>query len=230
MAARTDSRLPLGFDGPPSKGRCPHRPASPRVRGSPLTAHTYIHTVGADYISARNRVHRPPALRISHPVPDAPCAPLRYVRSTVVLLMSIPSGPMWASAPTMGAFSDGASNAAACMGGYKIRPYGPTPGFLVGAACMAARTDSRLPLGFDGPPSKGRCPHRPASPRVRGSPLTAHTYIHTVGADYISARNRVHRPPALRISHPVPDAPCAPLRNVRSAMVHPTLRCARAAI
>ena len=134
----------------------------------------------------RNRVHRPPALRISHPAPDAPCAPLRYVRSTVVLLMSIPSGPMWASAPTMGAFSDGASNAAACMGGYKIRPYGPTPGFLVGAACMAARTDSRLPLGFDGPPSKGRCPHRPASPRVRGSPPNrTHLHPHRRGGLYI---------------------------------------------
>ena len=36
--------------------------------------------------------------------------------------------------------------------------------------------------------------------------------------------DRVHGPPVQRISHPVPDAPCAPLRRVRSATVHPTRR------
>ena len=37
---------------------------------------------------------------LREPGTDAPCAPLRRVRSAVVLLTSIPSGPMWASAPT----------------------------------------------------------------------------------------------------------------------------------
>ena len=42
--------------------------------------------------------------------------------------------------PTAGTFGDGASNTSVRTGGYKIRPYGPASGFLVGAACMAART------------------------------------------------------------------------------------------
>ena len=42
------------------------------------------------------------------------------------------------------------------------------------------------------------------------------------GAAFMAARNRVHRPPAPCISHPVP---VVFLRRVRSAMVHSTRRC-----
>ena len=99
MAARTGSRLPPGFDGFLRRGRCPHRPAWFRVQGSPSTAPSPVHAVGADYISAQDRVHRPSPVYFKS-VPDARCAPLRGVRSAMVLLMSIPGGPMWASAPT----------------------------------------------------------------------------------------------------------------------------------
>ena len=58
-------------------------------------------------------------------------------------------------APTVCAFADGASNTSVRPGGYKIRPYGPASGLLVGAACMAARTESRFP------PRRGRCGHLP---------------------------------------------------------------------
>ena len=45
---------------PPRRGRCPHRPASPRVRGSPPSAPFPVHVVGADFISARNQVRYVP--------------------------------------------------------------------------------------------------------------------------------------------------------------------------
>ena len=83
---------------------------------------------------------------------------------------AIQAAPTIRVRPLRGAFADGASNTAACMGGYKIRPYGPAFSFLVGA-------DAHI-----GPPA-------PGSGAVR---RTARTSIHTVGADYISARNRVH--------------------------------------
>ena len=44
------------------------------------------------------------------------------------------------------AFGEGASDAGA-SGGYKIRPYGPAFGFLVGAACMAARNQFPIRTG-----------------------------------------------------------------------------------
>ena len=77
----------------------------------------------------------------------------------------------------------------------------------------------KFPSKRSGRLRRGRCPHRPASPRVRGSSPNALAPVHVVGADFISARNQVHRPPAPCISHPLSDAP---LRGVRSPMVHPT--------
>ena len=153
MAARTGSRLPPGFDGFLRRGRCPHRPAWFRVQGSPSTAPSPVHAVGADYISAQDRVHRPSPVYFK-PVPDARCAPL------------------W------GAFGDGAFDVDTGRADVGIGPYGvrssmvhpthrcaradiksaptdPPPGFLVGAACMAARTGSRLPPGFHGFPRRG---------------------------------------------------------------------------
>ena len=75
------------------------------------------------------------------------------------------------------------------------------------------------------PPCRGRCPHRPASPRVRGSPPSAPFPAHVVGADCISARNQVRYVPGpggcgdrARTRHARPY-------GVRSAVVRPTQRC-----
>ena len=43
------------------------------------------------------------------------------------------------------ALGGGASNAAVRTGGYKIRPYRPAPGFLVGAGFMPARNQVPIP-------------------------------------------------------------------------------------
>ena len=251
MAARTGSRLPPGFDGFPRRGRCPHRPAWFRVQGSPSTAPSPVHAVGADYISAQDRVHRPSPVYIA------------------------PGSGRAMRAPTGCAFGDGAfvvdtGRADVGIGPYGVRssmvhpthrcaradiksaPTDPPPGFLVGAACMAARTGSRLPPGFDGFPRRGRCPHRPAWFRVQGSPSTAPSPVHAVGADYISAQDRVHRPSPVYIAPGSGRAMRAPTGcafgdgafvvdtgradvgigpyGVRSSMVHPTHRCARADI
>ena len=71
-------------------------------------------------LAARDRVHR----RKSYPVTDAPCAPLRCVRSAVA------HPTQWCG-----------------TGGYIIRPYGPACGPLVGAACMAARNQVPIRAG-----------------------------------------------------------------------------------
>ena len=121
-------------------------------------------------LAARDRVHR----RKSYPVTDAPCAPLRCVRSAVV---SDPGGYIIrpyepACGPLVGAAcmaarnqvpiragvrwfpsAVGARSAVAhptqwCgTGGYIIRPYGPACGPLVGAACMAARNQVPIRAG-----------------------------------------------------------------------------------
>ena len=159
MAARDQFPIRAGvWIVPPRRGRCPHRPASLRVQGSPPAAvgvgrHAHMppqavekprrrlleqssgecvqgvktpcafnQSVFSNFLKfentpsvakktfsprwggmptcRRNQVHRPPALHKSYPATDAPCAPLRWERSAEVLMMSIPSGPMWASAPT----------------------------------------------------------------------------------------------------------------------------------
>ena len=167
-----------------------------RGRATPPTACTSVHTVGADCISAQNRLHRPPALYISHH---------RLTR------------------PMAGTFGDGASNTSVRTGGYKIRPYGPASGFLVGAGFMPARNQVPIPAGVRWSRLVGADAHiGPPPPRVRATPPTACTSVHTVGADFISARNRLHRPPAPGISHPVP----APLRCIidlvrRAGCPHP---------
>ena len=88
---------------------------------------------------------------------------------------SIYPGPRWLRelgtdapcAPLRGAVGVGAFDTSVRTGGYKIRPYKPALGFPVGAACMAARTGSRLPPGFDGPATPEsealRRPHTPPS-------------------------------------------------------------------
>ena len=168
----------------------------PGPRHSAGRAHLHPHRRGGFYIRPKPGSIYPGPRWLRELGSDAPCAPLR------------------------GAVGDGAFDTSVRTGGYKIRPYRPALGFPVGAACMAARTGSRLPPGFDGP----------ATPRVRGTPPAAHTSIHTVGADFISARNQVRYIPGpggcgnwARTRHARPY-------GVRSAMVHSTRRCARADI
>ena len=85
-----------------------------------------------------------------------------------------------------GAFGDGASNTSVRTGGHTGRPYGPASGFLVGAACMAARTGSRFSRGSMVPPRRGRCPHRPATPPGSGhSADRMHLRPHCRGGFYI---------------------------------------------
>ena len=67
-------------------------------------------------------------------------------------------------------------------GGHKGRPYAPL--------CGVPKGRTGWPPGSR-PPRRSRCPHRPASPRVRGSPPSAPFPAHVVGADCISARNPV---------------------------------------
>ena len=124
--------------GPPGSGckavRRTHTPSLRRRGGLYIRPEPGASTTGPVYFKS---------------VPDARCAPLR------------------------GAFGDGAFDADTERADVGIGPYGvrssmvhpthrcaradiksaptdPPPGFLVGAACMAARTGSRLPPGFDG--------------------------------------------------------------------------------
>ena len=147
-------------------------------------------------LAARDRVHR----RKSYPVTDAPCAPLRCVRSAVVH-------------PTRRCGT----------GGYIIRPYGPACGPLVGAACMAARNQVPIRAGVRWFPSAvgarsavmhptRRCGMggyiiRPYGPAC--GPL--------VGAACMAARNQVPIRAGVRW---FPSAVGA-----RSAVMHPNQRC-----
>ena len=69
----------------------------------------------------------------------------------------------------------------------------PTPRFLFSRrGGLYGRPEAvALRQGSMVPPRRGRCPHRPASPRVRGSPPSAPFPAPVVGADCISARNPV---------------------------------------
>ena len=69
----------------------------------------------------------------------------------------------------------------------------PTPRFLFSRrGGLYGRPEAgALRQGSMVPRRRGRCPHRPASPRVRGSPPSAPFPVHVVGADCISARNPV---------------------------------------
>ena len=158
------------------------------------------------------------------PGTDAPCAPLRRVRSAVVLLMSIPSGPMWASAPTGCGRRWCVRRGGAARAAMKAAP---TPRFLFSRrGGLYGRPEAvALRQGSMVPPRRSRCPHRPASPRVRGSPPSAPFPVHVVGADFISARNQVRYAPSpggcgsrVRTRHARPY-------GVRSAVVRPTQRC-----
>ena len=103
---------------PPRRGRCPHRPARFCVQGSPPTAagvgrHAHMPPKpGA--LWWRPRWLRGPCGGVWAPRPTvyafdggtsdtAARADMRaptMARSVMVLMMSVPSGPMWASAPT----------------------------------------------------------------------------------------------------------------------------------
>ena len=86
-------------------------------------------------------------------------------------------------------------------GGYAIRPYGPVFGFLVGAACMAARTGSRFAAGLESSVRR---------PRVQGIPMTA-----------VGVGRHAHMPPG-------PGALCSGPRWLRGLVMagcgHPALR------
>ena len=75
--------------------------------------------------------------------------------------MSIWAHGIVLSPPVVGAFGDGAFDTAVPLGGYKIRPYRPAPGLLVGADAhigppaagatyFADRTHPKPPLGAQG--------------------------------------------------------------------------------
>ena len=72
-------------------------------------------------------------------------------------------------APTVCAFADGASDTSVRTGGHAGRPYALASGLLVGAAYMAARTESRFP------PRRGRCGHRPLR-GAGGDGASGHTH------------------------------------------------------
>ena len=106
-------------------------PPPPGPRHSAGRAHLHPHRRGGFYIRPKPGSIYPGPRWLRELGSDAPCAPLR------------------------GAVGVGAFDTSVRTVGYKIRPYKPALGFPVGAACMAARTGSRLPPGFDGPATPG---------------------------------------------------------------------------
>ena len=116
-------------------------PPPPGPRHSAGRAHLHPRRRGGFYIRPKPGSIYPGPRWLRELGTDAPCAPLR------------------------GAVGVGAFDTSVRTGGYKIRPYKPALGFPVGAACMAARTGSRLPPGFDGPATPGsEALRRPRTP------------------------------------------------------------------
>ena len=159
-------------------------------------------------------VHQPPSLCIAHHRQTRPTAGTFGDGAFVVDTVRADVG--------IGPYGVRASDTSVRVGGYKIRPYGPASGFPVGAGFMPARNQVPIPAGVRWFRLVGADAHIGPPPPGPGTPPTACTSVHTVGADFISARNRLHRPPAPGISHPVP----APLRCIidlvrRAGRPHP---------
>ena len=111
------------------------------------------------------------------------------------------SGPMWASAPTVGRTGGAWWGSNLVPGGYIIRPYRQACKFTVGAHCICALPSRRNHQGqeYDAPGSGGMWACRPTPTAAIRVPCTRR----------------------------LADAPCAPLRAKRTSSLFPITSSAR---